>query len=264
MKKLLIIFMILITGVILNAQQLTLKNLNINGSIGYTTVSMGDAKNVLDESDINKAPFTNNVVSNIGNGIVFSIESMYKLDHITPGFAAGLKYASITCTPGTVTAERTPGKTTKQTLELNLSMVMIGISYSKEAPNISPNLTINSSIFIGLYAPLWGAFKMESNDPAITGNYGKLFNDETTLEGSCVPIDINIRGDYKTSENIFISGALGYRIASVKEVKYGNYAPYFNNVGGLSKGELLRNPDGTPMSADFSGLTLSVGVTYQF
>jgi len=257
MKKLVVLFVIFSIVEIASAE-FALEKISISGYLGYVNVSMGDVKNSLDSSPINQAPFKNNVVSNVGDGTIVGVEGMYKLDEVIPGFAAGARLAYLTCTPGTVTGEITAGRKTKQTIELGLTMLMVGAGYTKELSDVDPNLSVTGTVFLGLYSPLWGAFKMESNDPLVTSVTN--LNGETTLEGSCMPIDINIKGNYKIAEKISINFGLGYRIASVSEIKTGNDNANLD----ITKGELLKDASGNTITADFTGTTLSVGVTYQF
>lgn len=89
----------------------------------------------------------------------------------------------------------------------------------------------------------------------ISGGYATVGMDDMNKS-----LQISADVKYAITPNVSLGVNLGYRLAKIDELKATKDIPEFD----VKKGDVIKDEDGKTIPADYSGLTIGVGLTFKF
>ncbi len=141
---------------------------------------------------------------------------------------------------------------TEQDMNLSILPLMLGVSYNKD---ISDGLVLGVKIFSGVGLG-YGKFKLRIENIEA----GQVSNYEIPISGSGFMADILAYPQYKIGKDILLGLNLGYRLANIPKMEATKDVP----DAGVKKGDELRYQAGKTIKFDCSGLTIGLGINFNF
>jgi hypothetical protein len=256
MKKILIAVLVVALASIVYAEKL---NLNISG--GYATVGMDDMNKTLQSTkeqfdlgieEIKNSGGTGSTsLTKFGSGIFLAVDAGYE---VLSGISIGPKIVYLSCSQAKLTAEASFGGYSgkfEQTVDASLMPLMVASRYSTK---ITDKISLLGGTYLGYgLANLKSVVKFEQ-----TGQPSQSV--EVPADGSGFVGEISADVKYAITPNVSLGVNLGYRLAKIDELKATKDVPEFN----IKKGDVIKDEDGKTIPADYSGLTIGVGLTFKF
>jgi hypothetical protein len=256
MKKILIAILVVTLASIVYAEKLSL---NISG--GYATVGMDDMNKSLQSQ---KEQFDQTIeflkdfggtgstsITKFGSGIFLAVDAGYE---VLSGISIGPKIVYLSCSQAKLTAEVQSFFgiiNIEQTVDASLIPLMVGGRYSTK---ITEKISLLGGTYLGYgLANFKSVVKFEQ-----TGQPSQ--NVEVPADGSGFVGEISADVKYAITPNVSLGVNLGYRLAKIDELKATKDAPEFN----IKKGDVIKDENGKTIPADYSGLTIGVGLTFKF
>jgi opacity protein-like surface antigen len=276
MKKFLIAVLVVTLTSIVYAEKF---NLNISG--GYATVGMDNMNKSLQSQ---KEQFDQTIeflkdfggtgstsITKFGSGIFLAVDAGYE---VLSGISIGPKIVYLSCSQAKLTAEVQSFFgiiNIEQTVDASLIPLMVGGRYSTK---ITEKISLLGGVYLGYGL---ANYKSVEKSEKIISNYGfsitnlkssvKMDNSLQPSQNVEVPADglgfvgeISADVKYAITPNVSLGVNLGYRLAKIDELKATKDAPEFN----IKKGDVIKDENGKTIPADYSGLTIGVGLTFKF
>jgi hypothetical protein len=279
MKKILIAVLVVTLASIVYAEKL-----NLNISAGYVTVGMDDMNKSLQSQkerfdqaikaleDLGAGTGSTSLTK-FGSGIFLAVDAEYE---VLSGISIGPKIVYLSCSQAKLTAEL-PAMTgiinIEQTVDASLIPLMVGGRYSTK---ITDKISLLGGVYLG-----YGLANYKSvNKSELIGTYFMSSITKTNLKAGLqkdnssqlsqnveVPAgglgfvgEISADVKYAITPNVSLGVNLGYRLAKIDELKATKDVPEFN----IKKGDVIKDENGKTIPADYSGLTIGVGLTFKF
>jgi len=259
MKKFLIAVLVVTLASIVYAEKL-----NLNISAGYATVGMDDMNKSLQSQkeqfdliieNLNNSGLTASTsLTKFGSGIFLAVDAGYE---VLSGISIGPKIVYLSCSQAKVKVEGSlSGQIFKieHTVDASLIPLMVGGYYSTK---ITDKISLLGGIYLGYgLANLKYVFRVELEQ---TGDLSQ--NIEVPNDGSGFVGEISADVKYAIAPNVSLGVNLGYRLAKIDELKVTKDVPDFD----IKKGDVfIKDENGKAIPADYSGLTIGVGLTFKF
>jgi len=234
------VFVAVMLAVLTTSFGLTAYAQEINVWVGYGSTNMESLNSYLGLSYTLDTVLLSNysgTINHLTGGITLGIQVTYPISgKLLGGFAVSYQDSSGGYHLSWVD---TGGYNNSQDLQINLNLIPVMAGFSYTYP-IDKKFTIIPGIYAG-YGFLSGEYysKSESDNPSVTPT-----SSSKSYQGGGLVLDIPIELRYKISNNSSLSLKLGYRNASIANIKEGS--------------------DYTLWSADFSGIFISALGSFKF
>jgi len=276
MKKNLIAVLVVTLASIVYAEKL-----NLNISAGYVTVGMDDMNKSLQSQ---KEQFDQTIeflkdfggtgstsLTKFGSGIFLAVDAGYE---VLSGISIGPKIVYLSCSQAKLTAE-IPAITgiinIEQTVDASLIPLMVGGRYSTK---ITDKISLLGRVYLGYglanyksvkKSELIGTYFLSSitnlkSGVKIDNSLQSSQNVEVPAGGLGFVVEISADVKYAITPNVSLGVNLGYRLAKIDELKATKDVPEFD----VKKGDVMKDENGKTIPADYSGLTIGVGLTFKF
>jgi hypothetical protein len=190
---------------------------------------------------------------NTGGAFFLGAQSGYR---IINGLYAGPRVEYIGGAYGKVAYTETYfGVSDTLTTEFSMSMIDLAVGASYSFP-LSIPLDLSAGLYLG-----FGSAAMSWKQTDASG--GTSVSQTLDFDGGAFLTVLNVNCNYKISKSLSAGLSVGYRLANVSQMALSNDYSY-NGTVVLKKGYVLTDSDNKPMPFDFSGLLISVGMTYSF
>jgi len=274
MKKNLIAVLVVTLASVVYAEKLSL---NISG--GYTTVRMDDMnKNLQSQKeqfdqiigfleDFGETGSTS--LTKFGSGIFLAVDAGYE---VLSGIFIGPKIVYLSCSQAKLTAEFSSFfgfANIEQTVDASLIPLMVGGRYSTK---ITDKISLLGGIYLGYGLANYKSVKKSEeiyyefvitnlkSGVKMANSLQPSQNVEVPADGSGFVGEISADVKYAITPNVSLGVNLGYRLAKIDELKATKDVPEFN----IKKGDVIKDENGKTIPADYSGLTIGVGLTFKF
>ena len=251
MKKFLIAVLVVTLASLVYPEKLSL---NISG--GYATVGMDDMNKILQSQKeqfdlMNYGGTGSTSLTKFGSGMFLAVDAGYE---VLSGISIGPKIVYLSCSQAKITAEGSlSGLSFKieQTVDASLMPLMVGGYYSTK---ITDKISLLGGIYLGYgLANLKSVARGEQ-----TGQPSQSV--EVPNDGSGFVGEISADVKYAIAPNVSLGVNLGYRLAKIDELKATKDVPEIY----VKKGDVIKDANGKTIPADYSGLTIGVGLTFKF
>ncbi|PKL92861.1 MAG: hypothetical protein CVV21_00525 [Candidatus Goldiibacteriota bacterium HGW-Goldbacteria-1] len=236
------------------------KKIRVSPFAGFTTVGMETVNDFLFENLASDTAKT----SKFGAGFTAGVEAGYSF---LQGLYTGVKLGIILPANAKLTDEYSiPGMSSKMENQYSVLMipVMLGGSYEFKIPNTP--VSAGAGIYAG-WGFASGSF-ISNTEQTITimGITTKTdYKSDAAFSGGCFTADLSAFGEYKISDMISAGLNIGYRIATVSEMKYTKVpdgSPYEN-------GDVVEYPvsgwtDTKPLPFNFGGFIITARASFYF
>lgn len=233
------------------------QNLSLNLWGGFATVGMSDVNKSFDDMeksfDAMASGWTKSITK-FKSGIIFGIDGMYE---ISPEILIGPRIAYMIVTPAKFEAKLFRQDIQRyaifeQKIDLSMLPLMLGGFYAKE---ISDGLVLGGKIFVGVGLGFGKSKVRVENMEA-----GQVISFEMPFSGSGFMAEVLAYPQYKIGKDILLGLNFGYRFATIPKMETTKDVPEID----VKKGDEVKDLAGKTIKFDYSGLTIGLGIKFNF